>query len=293
MFTFTLENKAGDKLTLTQNESRYQIVNITGLNPPNASVITSHVAGMDGSKFASSRLEDRNVVITVKINGDVEANRLKLYRYARTKHYCKMYYKNGSRDVYIEGYIETIENDLFELGQTMQISVICPDPYFNSIDEIISDISKVLGQFEFPFAFGADGVISPTDTDPAIEFSTYDDDRIVNVTNSGEVDVGMTIELSALGPVVNPIVYNVETRESFGLNVTMARNDIIRVNTNNGQKSVTLIRDGVSTNLINKVVRGSTWLKLTVGDNLFTYDATSGLEMLFMVLMHRTRYEAV
>lgn len=293
MFTFTIENRNGDQLKLTQDEQHYQIIGIEGLNPPNALIRTSTVAGMDGSKFASSKLEERNVVITVKINGDVEQNRLKLYRYFRTKHYCKMYYKNNSRDVYIEGYVETIENDLFQQGQTMQISVICPDPYFNSIDEIVNDISKVLGAFEFPFAFGADGVIDPTDTDPAIEFSTYDDDRMVNIHNGGESVVGLTIEMSAIGDVVNPTIYNVDTRESFGLNLTIMAGDVVRINTNSGQKSVTLTRDGVTTNQINKVLRQSVWLTLAMGDNQFTYTATTGLESLFVVFTHRTRYEAV
>lgn len=293
MFTFTIENRNGDQLKLTQDEQHYQIIGIEGLNPPNALIRTSTVAGMDGSKFASSKLEERNVVITVKINGDVEQNRLKLYRYFRTKHYCKMYYKNTSRDVYIEGYVETIENDLFQQGQTMQISVICPDPYFNSIDEIVNDISKVLGAFEFPFAFGADGVIDPTDTDPAIEFSTYDDDRMVNIHNGGESVVGLTIEMSAIGDVVNPTIYNVDTRESFGLNLTIMEGDVVRINTNSGQKSVTLTRDGVTTNQINKVLRQSVWLTLAMGDNQFTYTATTGLESLFVVFTHRTRYEAV
>lgn len=283
MFRLTVENELGDRLTLTQNESRYQIVDIEGLNPPNAVIRRSNVAGADGSKFQSAKLEERNIVITVRINGDVGANRLQLYRYFRIKRYCKLYYKNDHRDVYAEGWCETIENNLFTMNQTMQISVVCPDPYFKSVDEIVSDISKVLAGFEFPFAIESTGA----------EFSTYENERIVNIVNDGNGDTGITVTLTATGTVTNPTIYNNDTREYFGLNFTLALGDVVTVNTKSGEKSVTLLRDGVKTNLINKVTMGSTWLTLASGDNQFTYDVDSGEELLVVVFTHRTRYEAV
>lgn len=293
MFKLTVENQKQDNLVLTQDESNYQVIHIGGLNPPNAILRLSEVAGMDGTMFGSSKLADREIVITVKINGDVEANRLKLYRFFKTKHYCKLLYKNGARDVYIEGWVESIETDLFAQSQTMQIAVRCPDPYFKAMNEIISDISKVLGLFAFPFSFGANGIVADTLTDDAIEFSMYDDERVVNIVNSGESDVGFTITLTAIGDVVNPTIHNVETKERFSLNFSLVEGDVVTINTRMGEKSVTLLRDGIRTNLINKVGRDSTWLMLSIGDNQFTFDTDSGSEMLQIHFSHRTIYEAV
>lgn len=293
MFVLKVENESGKTIVLTQAEDRFQVVNVEGLNPPNANIRRSEVAGMDGSKYASSKLEERNLVLTIRINGDVEVNRLTLYQFFRTKHWCRVYYRSDSRDVYIEGWMETVECDLFSMTETMQVSIVCPDPYFQSAEDIQTDISQILGAFEFPFAFGADGVIDPTDTDPAIEFSTYTKDRITNVHNSGADETGLTIRITAGGTVVNPTIYNALTREFITIKITMQKNDVLTINTTKGQKSVMLLRNGVTSSQINKIARNSTWLALTSGDNLFIYEADSGSADMNIVFTHRTRYEGV
>lgn len=293
MFTLSVENEGGKRLTLTQDESNYQIVEIDGLNPANGIINTSTVAGMDGGKFSSSKLDMRNLVITVRINGDVERNRLRLYQFFRTKHWCKIYYKNGSRDVYIEGYVETNECGLFTDSEQMQVSIVCPDPYFKSMTEIYTDISEVLGMFVFPFAFGADGVIPDTITDEAIEFSSYVKNRITNIYNAGGDDTGLIIVITCTGTVKNPTIYDVNTREGFSLKIDLVANDVITINTNRGQKGVTLQRSGVISSQINAVQRDSVWLNLASGENQFIYEADTGSENMNIVFKHRTNYEAV
>lgn len=293
MFTLKIENPIGEIIKLTQNEANYQVIDISGLNPPNATIINTKVAGMDGSKNSSTRLEERNIVITVKLNGDIEKNRLKLYRYFSTKQWCKIYFQSNSRDIYAEGYIETNECSPFGKGQVMQISIVCPDPYFHSLKEIWSDISQVVGVFEFPFAIGSGGIEEGTTTDDATEFSVYVKDKIVNILNEGEVETGVTIEITATGTVTNPVIYNVNTHESFGINTQMVKGDVEIINTNSGQKSITRIRDGKETNEINKLVRGSTWLTLRMGDNLFTYTADGGAENMQIIFKHHSKYQAV
>jgi len=283
-----LENEMGGVIDLTQNQNKYQVVGIEGLNPPNAIIHQSEISGMDGTKRMSSKLETRNIVITVRINGAVERNRLNLYNFAKTKHYCKVWYKNGTRDVYIEGWVETNECSLFTDNEAMQISIICPDPYFKCAQEIITDVSQVLGLFEFPFAFGSGG-----DTDEPIEFSVYIQNRITNVYNEGEDDTGVIIKITTTGTVVNPRIYNVATREGFTLNMTLEEDDVLTINTTRGQKSIKLRRGTTLSNAINKVVRDSVWLQLSKGDNLITYDAEEGVENMLVVFTHRTKYQAV
>lgn len=293
MFELTLENKRGEKLTLTQRETEYQVVSVEGLNPPNAIINSSSVVGMDGSKYQSSKLGERNIVITVRINGNVEVNRNRLYRYSKTKQYCKVYYKNNNYDVYAEGYVDTNECPLFTNDQRMQISIVCHDPYLQAVNEILSDISKLLGRFTFPFAFGAGGLVEDTITDPAIEFGEYDENRIVTIINDG-ADTGLIMHFNISGgDVVNPIIYDVYNREFFGLNIELFDQDTVVINTNRGQKSVTLTRAGVTTNIINNVTPNSTWLQLHEGDNLYTYEVESGKQYISSYFTHRTQYEGV
>lgn len=282
MFDLTVENTQGKKLKL-MNSADYAITQISGLNPPSATINNSVVGLNDGAKYNSSRVEVRNLVLTVNIKRYIESNRIKLYNYFKTKQWIKIYYKNKARKVYVEGYVESIECDLFTVNETMQISIICPQPYFKAVDDMIFDISQVLSLFEFPFSIENDG----------IEFSTYDKTLTASVVNAGDVETGVIIELSATGEVKNPVIYNAGTREFFKLEITMKTGDLIKINTNKGSKSIELTRNGVKQNIINSVGFGSSWFQLDVGDNLFTYDTTDGNEYFYMKFYVSNCYEGV
>ena len=79
MFTARVRNDAGEEITLTGRETEYQIIRIEGLNPPPAQVNLVPLVAMDGARYNSARLETREIVLTIRINGAVETNRLRLY----------------------------------------------------------------------------------------------------------------------------------------------------------------------------------------------------------------------
>lgn len=293
MYELTLENKKGEKITLTNREAEYQVISVEGLDPPNATITSSKVVGLDGSKYQDSRLEERNIVITVKINGNIEANRNRLYRYAKSKQYCKVYYKSATHNVFAEGYVENNECSLFTNDQRMQISIVCQDPYLQAVNEILSDVSKIVGLFEFPFAFGAGGIEPNTITDAAIEFGVYDENRVVNIINTG-ADTGLVIHMNVFGgDVTNPIIYDVYTRDFFALDTVLYDGDAVTINTNRGQKSIVVLRNGVEFNGLNWLRPKSTWLQLREGDNIYTFDAEEGVNLISVYITHRPRIEGV
>jgi predicted phage tail component-like protein len=283
MFELYVENFNGEKIRLSQNESKYQIVNIEGLNPPKAAINTTTTATISGVRFKSSKLEAREIVITVKINGEVEKNRLNLYQYFGAGAYCKIYYSNDSRNVYCEGHVETIECGLFTNNQEMQISIICENPYLVALNKILIDISKTFSKFIFPFAIDKEG----------IEFSSFDAHRQAEVVNPGEIETGMIITLRAKAKVVNPIIYNAITIEFIKLNTTLNEGDTVIINTNRGRKSITKISDGVISNVMNTFDPSSTWLSLKVGNNIFTYSAEENEELLDADFEFEVLYEGV
>lgn len=267
MFTAKIENSNGEVLTLTGKEPIYQITNITGLNPPQAQINLSTIVGLDGAKFNSSKLNTRNLVLTVKINGNVEQNRLQLYKYFPTKEHCTFYYTNNSLDVYIEGYVENVECDYFTNSETAQISIICPQPYFKSIDEIIVDSSNVFAQFEFPFSIDIG--------DPVIISTIEDEDSIV-VNNASESSTGAIITINILEAINSIELKNTVTGEDMVLDYSFAENDTIVINTNKGSKSITLIRGGVSSNLFSALQQGSDFIQLLQGVNRIDYICDDG-----------------
>lgn len=286
MFECKIENSKNEILTLTQKESEFQVYDIQGLNPPKAQINVSKAAGIDGSRFNSAKLEERNIVIYIKLNGDIEKNRLNLYSFFNTKEWCKFYYKNGSRDVYIEGYVETNEVTSFTNNEIMQVSIICPNPYFKAMDEIVDDISKALAAFEFPFSINV--------TEP-IPFSTIDTSKVTNIYNNSESETGLIIEIDILGRINSLQIKSVSTGDTFGLRYSFVSGDKIIIDTNKGEKSIKLIREGVEINMFTAMVKGSTFFQLSIGDNWFSYLADNGDsdDLIHIIFKHYTLYRGV
>ena len=265
MYSLKVENDRGNTLELTKNPN-YTVYKIEGLNPPQATINSSVNTTTDGSSINSMRLENRNIVLYMAINGDIEANRINLYKYFPVKKKIKLYFKNNSRDIFIEGVVELIECDLFSSKQVAQISIICPRPYFKAVNSIITMFSDVSKLFSFPFAISKNGV----------EVSAITTNQRRSIVNVGDVETGLVIKLFAIGTVVNPVIYDVLKRTYLKLNFTMLTSDTLVINTNVGEKSVELIRDGVSHNALGYMSQDSTWFTLEAGDNVFTYDCDSG-----------------
>ena len=286
MFNLKIETFEKNIVELSHNEDNYQIINIIGLNPPNAQINNSPVAGMDGALFNSSKLDTRNIVITVKINGNVEKNRLFLYRCFRTKEYCKIFYENNSRNVFIEGYAEIVDCDLFSKNEIAQISIVCLNPYFKDLKMITDDISKIIKQFKFPFSINIDN---------PIPFSTLEVNKVTNVINSSESETGLIINATFLGSVDSFEIRNTKTGAKMLLTYSFLKNDILTINCNRGSKSIVLLRDGVETNLFPYLVRGSTFFQLNIGDNYFSYLADDGNsdQLVSVLFKHYNVYRGV
>lgn len=284
MFELILENQRGDRVALTNNKN-YAITGMDGLHPPGANIVTSQVSLYDGSKFNNAKVNDRQLDIAVAIQYDVENSRVALYKVIKTKQYIKMIYRTNSRDVFCEGYVSAMNIDYFANPQTVDISILCPEPYFNDAQEIIDGISRIIKMFRFPFA------ITAADPKP---IGSYDNTLEINLINSGDVEAGFEIEIHATGQVKTPAIYNRETGEFFKLETTLQDGDTVRINTKKGQKSVFVARSGEDVNLFNYVSEDSTWLQLTPGDNVLTYDAedntTTHMDIRFI---HRDLYVGV
>ena len=268
MFSLKVENAKGAILELTNDETNFQVTNVEGLTPPNATINTSDFANGDGSSFNSSKIPNREIVITVYINGDVQTNRLTLYKYFRSKNWCKIYYKDDQRDVYIEGYVQTMEAPIFTQKQVAQISILCPDPYFKDVETIVQSISKALKKFTFPFSININ---------EPIPFSEFELEKVTNVINESESETGFIINVSFMGKVDKLEIRNVDTGKNFIIDYNFIANDKLVINCNRGSKSAILTRDATEYNLIPYVRSGSIFFQLGVGDNNFSFLADEGV----------------
>lgn len=285
MFSLSVQNKYGTKMTLTGHDL-YYVMSVTGLTPAAANINTDALAVGDGSLFNSSRVGNRNIVITLKYKSgiSVEEARLELYKVFKTKQWVRVFYKTETRDVYIDGYVETFEGDLFERGQMAAVSIICPDPFFKAVTDTVTDFNAVIGLLEFPVEFPEEGI-------PFSEVRAYSEKSVVN---GGDAESGVIIRCNFSAEVSNPAFYNLTTGEALSVAFTFLRGDTLIINTNQGSKSITLIREGVTVNMLNYLVQGSAWFLLTIGDNVFTFTADDdGRESMEVVFTSTNQFEGV
>lgn len=283
MYSLIVEKENEERLELTNQETKWQIASIEGLNPSDAEITTKELANWDGSVFVDSRVESRDITIEMYINGDVETNRIELYSFFRPKEYIKLYFKTSARNVYIIGYTEKVELNHFDKHQVMQISIQCPNPFFKSVPENESRLSNTIGGFYFPFAIDNVG----------IEFTTYEDERIITVINYGEVSTGVRFYITFNGNTTNPAIYNRDTGEYIRLIDTYSRGDEIEIDTTKGNRVVRKLSDLGSTNLIQYLDINTTWIQLASGRNRFSLKADSGVDNIVVEIYNSTYYQGL
>lgn len=234
MLKIALTSDSGS-LMLTNNPA-YTVTSVSGLDPASANVNLSENALFDGATFNSSKVSTRNVVINFAINKPAGENRIQLYKTVKPKRSIRLYVENRQRKAYIDGYVESLSVDMFAGKEVAQVSILCPYPFF---------------------------------TDKTSPYTAVGD-VVLAADNSGDVETGLNITISAVGgEVFSPYIQNLTTGDTMTIRQSMLDGDVISIDTNTGKRSVTLTRSGTTTNIINALDLTSTWLTLGLGANEF------------------------
>ncbi len=183
----------------------------------------------------------------------------------------------------VDGTPKFTHPDLFEV---FNITFKCLSPFWLENEVKREEIAGWIADWIFPTVIDKDDPTSMIygHREPAI---------IVDVYNSGHVSAGMKVEFKALGALTNPQIFNVNTREFMKVNYTMAAGDKIIIDTSFGSKSIRLISQGVESNIYRYMDVDSTFMQLDIGDNLFRYDADSGVDNLDVVISYNPQYLGV
>lgn len=284
MFEIYFENKNGKQLHFGPG-TPYTITEFEGLNPPNATINTNTTALLDGGVFNSSKLEMRSINIAFAIEEEAEKNRLAVYQVVQPKNPLRLYFKSEYLDIFIDGYVEALDVPYFAKKQIVTIDILCPRPYFNSAQEIINKLSAVIPRFHFPFASEAAGELVMGEIDPITS---------VVVENAGSVVTGLTFELYAKNAISKPKIIDYATGQFMEVDISMVMGDIVTITTGEGNKTVKLLRNGVTTNIFNLFSKNSTWLQLDVNGGTFVYEVGTGNVIdLEITIKHYDQFEGV
>lgn len=288
--SFRIELKAPEK-------SGIAIESIEGLGPSQADINSFDVAGMDGSFYTSSRMTDRNIIFNLIPwnTHDIESIRLKTYQYFPIKKKIKIIFETDQQYRWCEGYVERNEPTIFSDRETIQISIICPIPYFYAQGEEAQVFSGVRSLFEFPFS-------NESLDDNTIEFGQIMLDTRVTFNYEGDIDTGMVITIHCLDVVSNIVLYNVDTRERIKiltdkitslLDSPIMEGDDIIISTVNGKKGAYILRKGVQTNIISAIDKNADWFQITPGKNTFDFSADSGENELLITMTYDVVYGGI
>lgn len=272
MLQLNFVSQSGQSLPLANN-SYFDLFDVDGMTKANTSLSTIVIGGMDGDLVNNIQAQPRGIVITLRIKDYVNVEDAKRYilSIVKLKQKCLLIWTQNARTIEIEGVVESVEMPRFSSECAMQISIYCPSGFWQDINEILTQISEAKNLHYFTTTAG-DMLYFPVD---GIPLGEYDTSRTRTVVNSGDVAVGMQIEILAYKIATNPIIYD-QNGNFFGVGygtggkqVMMEFGDRIVINTIAGEKAVTL--NGVS--IIDKIKPRSTWLKLAAGENEFMIDS--------------------
>ena len=295
-------NYMGESLTipLIWNGGPFEIEKIEGLGPPKANINTTEIATNDGSKFNSARSTERNIVLYLILHGSPtnEDARHLSYKYFPVKKYLQLEIETDNRRCIVEGYPESNEPNIFSENEDIQVSIVCPNPYWKSAgDDGIREVvfHGVAPNFEFPFS-------NESLTEDKIEFGIIERRKENVVYYDGDAEQGITITIEAIGTVKNLTIYNVRTREKMAISHDelvsftgsgIVNGDTITISTVKGHKSIELLRDGVTTNILNCIGKDDDWFMLSKGDNIFGYTADEGSDYLDFKINYSSLYEGI
>lgn len=297
--SITATNFRGEsiKMVLTEPwDSGFIVESIDGLGAPKADINITDISGADGGLFNSARVPSRNITIKLRFleKPDIETTRQNSYKYFPLKKQLTLTIEEDHRTASIDGYVESNEPDIFSEEEGCQISLLCPNPYFKSEDNI-TVFAGLEGLFEFPFS-------NESLSEKLLIMGEYRTDAFRDIIYNGDVDTGIQVLIHCYGPATNISIINGTSREVLTINTSkietitgagLGVGDDIVVSTIRGNRFIMLYRNGKYYNILNSVDKNSAWPQLYSGVNTFNYTAESGTNDLYFKIINNVLYEGM
>lgn len=279
------ENYLKEKILFTY-EFPFYLISVEGLHEVLGTVTGIKSAYAIGENYTGTSIEKRNIVISGIIKDDFINNRQKLYRIFPLKTTGTLYYYEDDLERKIDYKVESIKINEKGYPKVFQISLICPTPYFTDINKTTLQMATWSPAFKFPLK------ISQL---TGIKFGIKNMTSMVSIVNTTNIEFGMTIIFTANGTVINPSLFNVDTREEMKIEKTMQAGDKILVHTYRQNKNIIYIssESQEEENINNLMVYGSKFLQIPPGENTYRYNADENVDNLEAVIEYLTEYEAI
>jgi Phage tail protein len=243
-----------------------QIHNINGLDPVKASVNTSPYGSVVGTSYTGSSIPNRNIVLTLKPNPNwntwtYSKLRQLLYSYFMPKLVIRLvFYSDDMVPVEIYGVVEGVDVNQFSKEPIIQVSIICPDPYFSAVNPtILSGLNDELKTFVYN--------------------GNVESGIVVKVSHVSGAPTTIGIQIGDPKISLFGVVADVTSTKYFEMSSIPMQKYVQNVN----------IGTGVIDNLLSNVYaqEGTLWPVLQPGENEFTVVTDNGVQDYQLIFYER------
>ncbi|MFL0365385.1 phage tail family protein [Pseudobacillus sp. 179-B 2D1 NHS] len=263
----------------------FYLSKVNGLGDVEAETQLQKAPYQDGSILLDSVLGERTIPIEfliVQDDGyhDVSASRIQIAKAFNPKlGLGTLRYENDHIVREIKAVADSVpvypDGPRTERIQKGLINLICPDPYWRSLNVTEEPAFEPLFQFPFEGEF---------------QMGVQRDRRII--TNDGDAPAPLQIEF--FGPALNPIIMNNTTGEFIKVNQELLEGEVMKIDTSDSSKSVVFVGvDGTERNVFNWIDLNSTFFKLVIGENDIEYTADSDIQGAIVNIRYSKLYTAV
>ena len=284
MRKFIISSLRGGSINLLDNEY-FLLSNFDGQTANQNDISMTTAAGFDGGFINSAQAQPRSMSLELLVKSGVNVELAKRHITQVIKPYQLITFtlEQEGKTIVIEGTVEAFSMPRYQQGVAVVVDFLCAQPFWEDANNIQTVLADVINMHYFTEETD-DGVWCFVEE--GVPLGVYNFERQKSVVNDGDVAVGMTIEIVALGKVTNPIIY-AEDGTYIGVNTTMEANDKITISTHKRNK--TIYKNGV--NILDTIMAGSTWLQLYTGINTFNFNSDNEeTDNCYFQIIYKQRY---
>ncbi|MDD6561363.1 MAG: phage tail family protein [Lactimicrobium massiliense] len=285
----TCTNEDNISMEFTSKFSPFLLQNCDGIYEVSNNVVTKDNTMVDGATYLGTTTKMRNIVLTLADRTNHVRNRNLLYQLFKPKSPGVFRYEEEDEIRTIDYYVESVVFTSVKTIRVATVSLLCPDPFFQDLEDMVVQMSGWQKLWIFPHCF----------KNEKEEFGKRLKEKLKAIDNGSAADnVGITVTMTAEGPVKNPALYHVEFGEYIKIGtaskpLNLDTGDQVIITTETNKKNVYLVKDGVTTAINEYLDEGSTFIQLQSGQNSLRYEAESGEDYLNVSISFRYKYLGV
>lgn len=241
-----------------------------GFGDVSADMHSQNAPYMDGSIFIDSTLQERSLSFNFTILADSSKDLMNKRRFVSKvlnprNGLGTLRYEKGGFIYEITAIAESIPqypSGSENRGMTYQrvvIDLIAPDPYWRSLNQESKPLQAYVGNFKLPMTFPFELGVSGSST---------------TLYNDGDAPAPVQIKIN--GPTTNPQIFNRTTGEYIRINRTIAKGEVMNIDTTPGQKSIIIESEEEEKQAFGYLDPESTLWDLEIGENEIEHVADSG-----------------